>query len=154
MGLFNEKDFKTEVILERMLQELCKINSNLETIQKVMSTNPPVTQATFDAALSQVNAALTGLLSVGQNIGQGLQNLEAALLAAQQNPGSTDLSGELAIVNNMQAELVEATTNANTLLSSIPTAEQPASQTSSQTAQGTQATGSVSGVQTDPKPAA
>jgi hypothetical protein len=118
---FYIEDSQAESLLEKILNILNSINSNLE---KIMST-PPVTQAAFDTALSTLNSTLTQLLAVGQQIGVGLTNLETALQAAQQNPGQIDFSGELATVQNMQAELATAITGANAALASIPTAEQP-----------------------------
>lgn len=110
--------FRIEQLLIKQLELQIKI------AEKIMSTSP-VTQATFDTALASINSSLSQLLAVGQSIGTGLSNLEAALLAAQQNPGTTDFSGELATVQNMQAELTAALSGAQQALSSIPTAEQP-----------------------------
>lgn len=87
---------------------------------RLMST-PPVTQATFDAALVELNTAFTTLLTSQQNIITGLSAVEAALVAAQQNPGSTDFSGELATVQNLQAEAAQAQANAQAAIASLPT---------------------------------
>lgn len=90
---------------------------------RLMAT-PPVTQATFDAALVELNTAFTTLLTSQQNIITGLSAVEAALVAAQQNPGSTDFSGELATVQNLQAEAAQAQANAQAAIASLPTPPQ------------------------------
>jgi hypothetical protein len=121
--------FDSSAALDTLLRIEQLLINQLEVLicikEKIMSTTP-VSQATFDAALATLNTTLSSLLSVGTSIGTGLVNLEAALLAAQQNPGTTDLSGELATVQNMQAELGTALTDAQAVLAGIPAAEQPA----------------------------
>ena len=87
---------------------------------RVMGTTP-VSQATFDTALTQLNAAFTTLLNAVQSVETGLTAVEAALTAAQQNPGSTDFSGELATVQNLQAEVSAAQATATAAIESLPT---------------------------------
>lgn len=89
-----------------------------------MST-PPVTQAAFDAALSQQSGLLTTLLSLVGELGVGLSNVEATLIAAQGSATPVDLSGELAAVQTMQAQIAQTTTAVQTELAAIPAADQP-----------------------------
>lgn len=120
--MFDDKQFQQIALLERQIQLLSSINSYLEKMEKHMATNPPVSQATFDAALSDVNTALSQLLAVGQQVGAGLVKIEADLAAKS---GDVDLSGELATVQNMKAQLADALQGAQTALASIPSADQP-----------------------------
>lgn len=113
MGFFNVKDYETLKIQEQILQVLNLI------LERLMSTTP-VSQASFDSALSQLNTAFTSLLNAVQSVETGLAAVEAALTAAQGNPGATDFSGELATVQNLQAEVAAAQATANAAIQSLP----------------------------------
>lgn len=114
MSFFNVEDFETLKVEEQIL---CVLKLILE---RLMSTTP-VSQASFDAALSQLNTAFTSLLNAVQSVETGLASVEAALTAAQGNPGNTDFSGELATVQNLQAEVAAAQATANAAIQSLPT---------------------------------
>lgn len=91
---------------------------------RFMATTP-VSQATFDAALVQLNTAFTTLLTSQKSVETGLAAVEAALVAAQQKPGSVDFSGELATVQNLQAEVAQASADAAAAIASLPTPPAP-----------------------------
>lgn len=85
----------------------------------------PVDQATFDAALANLNTAFSTLLNSQQSVITGLGQVEAALIAAQTGNTSADFSAELAIVQNLQTEASAAQATATAAIASLPTPPAP-----------------------------
>jgi hypothetical protein len=108
--------------VERLLNEILAVNTKI--LERLMATTP-VSQATFDTALSQLSQALQTLLNTGQTVATGLTNIEAALTAAQGSTTPVDFSGELATVQNLQAEITAAQASAQQLITTIPAADLP-----------------------------
>lgn len=124
MSLFNQDDRSEQLLraIYEVLQQQLAVTSRI--MEKVMSTSP-VTQASFDAALSTFSAAFGSLLTAVQSVETGLAAVEASLAAASGTSGS-DFSGELATIQNLQAQVAAASTSAQQAITSLPTADQPA----------------------------
>lgn len=124
--------FRIEQLLIEQLQHQVRANEILAYSkallsiikEKVMSTIP-VTQAQFDTALATFNAAFASLTTALQSLVTGLSNVEASLAAALANPGTVDLTGELATIQNLQSESATALAEAQTAISGIPAPDQP-----------------------------
>lgn len=97
----------------------------LGTLIRIYMATPPVSQATFDAALNQQSSLLQTLLTLVGELGVGLSNVEASLIAAQGSATPVDLTGELASVQAMQAQISNTTATVQQEISAIPTADQP-----------------------------
>lgn len=115
---FNVEDFEADSILVQINKTLTLI------LERLMSTNP-VSQATFDAALQNLNTAFNNLVTTGQSVAAGLAAVEAALTAAQGSTTPTDFSAELAIVQNLSAEIATANTEAQALVAGLPASPTP-----------------------------
>jgi hypothetical protein len=102
-------------------QQLAVLNRMME---KIMSTTP-VSQASFDAALAQYTTSFNALLTAVGSVETGLSAVEAALVAAQGSQTPVDLSGELATLQNLQAEVSSAQTSAQAAIAGLPTAPTP-----------------------------
>lgn len=104
--------------IDELLSSQHAFNHTLQEIKRFMSTNPPVTQAQFEADMATLNTNVTTLTTAVTNVGTYVQDLKAQIAALQAANPAVDFTALDATANAINTEITSATTS---LVGDVPT---------------------------------
>jgi butyrate kinase len=122
---FGEHFSRLQCSVDGLHFQVNKLSTALQEIKHLMSTNPPVTQAQFEADMATLNTNVTTLITAVTNVGTFVQQQTAAIADLKQqiaNGQTPDFTALDASANAINTEITTATAS---LVGDVPAPTPP-----------------------------